>query len=363
MALQNRVTPWGRIVATPERGLLMGNRGCLHDGDRRLVKAWARLPWVTCLLSFNGRHRKVMTPGQYTELFFLDEATALAAGHRPCATCRREAYSLFKEGWVSANSQLAGLIDGSIASVDRLLHAERVDASGRKRTWSANLIDLPDGTIIVLDDDPNPLLVREGRVHPWTPGGYGAPWTLSPRTRVTVLTPPSIVRLVAHGYPVHLHPSVDLDAKPSVQNIEAQRPRTLRHIELRNTTSPRERPVTEPRAPQVEPAQSPTTTLYRLSETPRGSMLYTYFAAILSVTDMDKGAAYPLKRFLGNFSGHEKAGRIEKTPGGYRLTRAGMDYFADRFRPGNPQHVNRSNFEAMAKLIRSGKAPGWVPVD
>ncbi len=96
MPLQNRVTPWGGIVALPERGLFKGNRGCLHGGHRRVAKGWARAPWVTCRLQFGSRHREIMAPGQYRELLFLDEATALAAGHRPCATCRRADYDTFK---------------------------------------------------------------------------------------------------------------------------------------------------------------------------------------------------------------------------------------------------------------------------
>ena len=103
--------------------------------------------------------------------------------------------------------------------------------------------------------------------------------------------------------------------------------------------------------------------LYRLEKTPAGSALYTYFAAILIATGMDKGAAYPLKKFLKNFSGHEQAGRIEKAPDGYRLTRAGRDYFADRFEPGNPQRVMRNEVDAMVRVIRTGGAPGWVAVD
>jgi hypothetical protein len=150
MPLQNRVNPWGEIVATPERGLFMGNRGCLHDGQRRVTKAWARTPWVTCALKFKDRHRTVMSPGQYTELFFLDEATALAAGHRPCATCRRADYDAFKALWLEANPELAARSEGKTTEIDKLLHAERVDAQRNKRTWSARLGDLPDGCMVVL---------------------------------------------------------------------------------------------------------------------------------------------------------------------------------------------------------------------
>ena len=103
--------------------------------------------------------------------------------------------------------------------------------------------------------------------------------------------------------------------------------------------------------------------MYRLEKTPAGRALFTYFAAVLIATEMDEGGVYPLKKFFGNFSGHEQAGRIEKAPGGYRLTRAGRDYFSDRFQPGNPQHVDRREVDAMVRLIRTGQAPGWVPVD
>jgi hypothetical protein len=137
MPLQNRVTPWGEIVALPERDLFMGNRGCLHDGQRHVTKRWERLPWVTCAPVFKDRHRQLMTPGQYTELFFLDGATALAAGHRPCATCRPNAFATFKVYWLAANPDLAATTDGSMEAIDRLLHSERVDAAGRKRTWPA----------------------------------------------------------------------------------------------------------------------------------------------------------------------------------------------------------------------------------
>ena len=143
MPLQNRVNPWGEIVGTPERGLFMGNRGCLHDGERRVTKGWARTPWVTCLLQYKDRHREVMSPGQYTELFFLDEATALAAGHRPCATCRRADYEAFKTFWLEANPELAARSLGKITEIDKLLHAERVDARRNKRMGG-----FPDGSMM-----------------------------------------------------------------------------------------------------------------------------------------------------------------------------------------------------------------------
>jgi hypothetical protein len=207
MPLQNRVTPWGEIVALPGRGLFMGNRGCLHDGQRRVVKQWARNPWVTCALVFKDRHRQLMAPNQYTELFFLDEATALAAGHRPCATCRREAYEKFKAYWLAANPDLAARTDGTIQSIDKVLHAERVDSAGRKTTWSARLGEVPDGTLVVRHGTREPLLVLGGAVYPWTPAGYGLRQSLPADTPVQVLTPRSVVKALARGYRPVLHGS------------------------------------------------------------------------------------------------------------------------------------------------------------
>src|SRR5919204_6549006 len=103
MPRQNRVTPFGEIVATPERGTLMGNRGVLHDGEGRIRRPWQLRRWLVCVLDLKGRKRRVMTPGRYTELFFLDEATALAAGHRPCAECRRARFLAFCSAWGTAN--------------------------------------------------------------------------------------------------------------------------------------------------------------------------------------------------------------------------------------------------------------------
>lgn len=346
MPLQNRVTPWGEIIACPERGLFMGNRGCLHDGDRHVVKPWARLAWVTCLLAFNGRHRALMAPGHYTELFFLDEATALAAGHRPCATCRREDYRRFKDGWLAANPELALRSDGAITAIDRILHAERLDPAGQKRTWQTRLGALPEGTLVVRDGEREPLLVNRGALQPWTPGGYGPGQSASAHTPVWVLTPASVVKAITLGYRPRLHPSAAVSAPTRHETTTVPEPRA---------------PRAAPKAPSAPGASSGR--LYRLERTPAGRALYAYFAAILAVTGMDKGAAYPLRKFLKNFSGHEQAGRIVKAPGGYQLTRSGMDYFADRYRPGNPQSISRGEVDAMVRLIRSGGAAGWVPVD
>ena len=153
MPRQNRVTPWGEIIAVPGRGLFMGNRGCIHGAGGNLTgKRWERKAWVTCLLAFKGRQRQVMAPGKYTELFFLDEATALAAGHRPCATCRRNDYSRFKQLWAEANTGCSGTGDASIKDIDNRLHRERFISGGRQDGWCPSLKDLPDGTFVVLDD-------------------------------------------------------------------------------------------------------------------------------------------------------------------------------------------------------------------
>lgn len=367
MPLQNRVTPWGEVVALPERGLFMGNRGCLHDAQRHVTKRWARIPWVTCALVFKDRHRELMSPGQYTELFFLDEATALAADHRPCATCRRDAYETFKAYWLAANPDLAATTDGGIEAIDRLLHAERVDVAGRKRTWPARLGELPDGAMAVREGAREPLLVLGGAVHPWTPAGYGPRASLPADTPVQVLTPRSVVRVLARGYRPALHPTVNVPvAVPEVpaEVIVQPAPVPDRVVAPVTAAPVPAAPPTAPVGTGARAASGGGERLYRLETTPPpGNPLWTYFAAILIVTGMDRGAVYPLKKFFKNFSTHEQAGRIERAPGGYRLTRAGLKYFADRFEAGSPQRVMCNEVDAMVRLIRTGQAPGWVPIE
>lgn len=147
MPRQNRVTPAGVIVATPERGTLMGNRGLLHDDEGRIVRAWRVKRWIACLLQFKERKRQVMSPGLYTELFFLDEATALAAGHRPYAECRRDRYNAFRDAW-TAGGRGAGEVKAT--EIDSRLHEERLEPGGTKRTFQANLDDVPDGVFVRL---------------------------------------------------------------------------------------------------------------------------------------------------------------------------------------------------------------------
>lgn len=162
MPLQNRVDPWGAIVATDERGTWMGNRGIFHDEDRNVVRP-QRLPrWIICQLDFKGRSRELLSPGKYTELFFLDEATALAAGHRPCFECRREAASRFLGAW----RRRGGRNDATLADVDRELNEQRrMPRSGMregKRAYRAAVDRLPDGVIVELDG--RAWLLHEGNL-------------------------------------------------------------------------------------------------------------------------------------------------------------------------------------------------------
>jgi hypothetical protein len=204
MPRQNRVTPFGAIVATPERGTMMGNRGVLHDAEGLIRRPWQVRRWLICVLVFRGRHRVVMAPNRYTELFFLDEATALAAGHRPCFECRRARFLTFRDTWAGdrdPGSITAGMID------DRL-HAERVGPGRSKRTFTASLDDLPDGVFVTLGGaEDAPLLLLGDALLPWSPGGYHG---RRPRPRgvtATVLTPGSTVAAIRDGYAPQLHPS------------------------------------------------------------------------------------------------------------------------------------------------------------
>jgi hypothetical protein len=261
--LQNRVTPTGEIVCDPGRGLLMGNRGCLHGPDRRLGAArWRSKLWICCVLAWKAVRRDPMPPGRWTALFFLDEATALAAGHRPCAYCRRADFVAFAEGWRAAH----GLAEGSgepqggapvdrsegsgepqggapvdrsegsgepqggapvdrsegsgepqggapvdpgrprASQIDARLHAERVDPRSRRQlTRPAVVGELPDGVMIRHGGTPG-LLAGRGML-PWSFAGYQAPIALPPTTPVELLTPPATVATIAAGYRPLVHPS------------------------------------------------------------------------------------------------------------------------------------------------------------
>ena len=204
MPLQNRVTPFGEIVAIPERGTMMGNRGILHNAQGQVRRRWAGRAWISCVLEFRGRRDPVMAPGHYTRLFFLDEPTALAAGHRPCACCRRADYLAFRTAWAHANAH-PGLGQRPRATeIDRVLHAECLGAGGVKRLHPADLSSLPDGSFVVDDDtgsdgDPEARLVWRGGLWRWSAGGYLPAGRASAR-HVLTLTPPSIVAALTAGY-------------------------------------------------------------------------------------------------------------------------------------------------------------------
>jgi hypothetical protein len=191
MPLQNRVDPWGRLHPVEARGAWMGNRGVLHDASKRIVRPWRLKAWIVCRLEFKGRRRAVFSPGRYSELFFLDEATAFAAGHRPCAECNRARFNELRQAW--APGTRAG-------DIDRALHEERF-----VRTYEAALHDLPDA--VMVERDGSAHLILGGALLPWSFAGYGAPVDSRADTRVSVITPRSMVRAIAHGFKPQIHPS------------------------------------------------------------------------------------------------------------------------------------------------------------
>lgn len=204
MPRSNRVTPEGAIIADPARGLFMGNRGILHDGEGRIVRTHALPAWITCLLHFKDRPPPVplVRPGHYTRLFFLDEAVALAAGHRPCAECRREAYQRFRAAWGQAHGTSAPLAP----EMDRALHEARIlPRRGMKVTFRAGIDSLPDFTF--LRTGAGPAMILGAGLLPWTPAGYGAPLPRPAAGEVEVLTPRPTVALLRAGYRPVLHPS------------------------------------------------------------------------------------------------------------------------------------------------------------
>jgi hypothetical protein len=221
MPRQNRVTPWNEIIATPARGSLMGNRGCLHDQQGRLRRPFQGQRWIICLLSFKGRRRPLMAPGQYTELFFLDEATALAAGHRPCAECQRERFEQFRELWAAANPRLAASSLGvggprpAAPALDAALHADRLTAGGTQRSYTAALAGLPDGAVIRLPGGSAAYLVLGQALLRWTPFGYDLALARPSSARVQVLTPRSVVNTLAAGYAPELHPTAGALLRPT----------------------------------------------------------------------------------------------------------------------------------------------------
>ncbi|HVZ97903.1 MAG TPA: hypothetical protein VG847_13570 [Chitinophagaceae bacterium] len=196
--MQNRVDPMGNIIDTTARGGWMGNRGQLHDDTKTILRPFKLKAWLTCVLQFKSRKRSIMSPGLYTELFFLDEATAFAAGHRPCFECRRQDHYRFKMYWLKGNPEYKFIEDTSINKIDAILHTERINSKGNKVTWLDNIDNLPAGTFIFINSTP--YLIAGNHLYHWTPSGYDNKIALIKNTIVPVLTPRSIVNTFSAGY-------------------------------------------------------------------------------------------------------------------------------------------------------------------
>jgi len=202
MPLQNRVTPFGELIADPARGLFMGNRGGrIHDDTRRLAaRRFVSRQWICCVLDFKGRHRAVWG-GSYTELFFLDEVTALAAGHRPCFECRRADANAFADAWSRARGGRA-----RAPEMDAVLHGERLEGRG-KRIHRCDIAGLPDGAMIAIDGVP--YAARGERLLRWSPAGYADSQERPACGVIEMLTPPSIVAVLCEGYRPRWHESAN----------------------------------------------------------------------------------------------------------------------------------------------------------
>lgn len=204
MPLQNRVTPTGDIVAVAALGLFMGNRGILHDAAQRLGRSrWKHKVWIICRTCFRGRRRAVMAPRRYTELFFLDEAVAIAAGHRPCFECRRQEFYAWQRAWRDGN----GLASSPrAAEMDAALHAARIEpGTRRQKTWQSPAAGLPDGAFVLWEARPH--IIVDGSLRPWLHTGYGAGVPLPAAQALVVLTPRPSVGALCGGYRPVLHPS------------------------------------------------------------------------------------------------------------------------------------------------------------
>jgi len=202
MPRQNRVTPHGELIAVPDRGLFWGNRGPLLNPRGDLTRYSSGRAWAICVLSFKGRRRTQWRPGRLTELYFLDEATGLAAGHRPCGECRYREYQAFKQAFAEA---VTGGRRAGAPEIDQRMHESRLTEPGRRRTYRAPLAELPDGTTI--SGGGTPWLLWRGELLGWTPGGYGERRPVTGAGTVTVITPQVSVAVLAAGYRPVVHPS------------------------------------------------------------------------------------------------------------------------------------------------------------
>ncbi|MDR6566095.1 hypothetical protein [Chitinophaga ginsengisegetis] len=196
--LQNRVNPFGNIIRTEARGLFMGNRGVIHNHDQEIIRPYKIKTWITCVLAFKNRRRPVMAPDRYTELFFMDEATSFAAGHRPCFECRKAEAHQFKSLWLKGNPDKKFNEKTLIKEIDNILHAERIDKHHLKVTFEESPNALPDGTFVSIGEEP--YLLNKGLLYLWSPAGYSTGIPLPGSGKLPVLTPASVVNAFRAGY-------------------------------------------------------------------------------------------------------------------------------------------------------------------
>jgi hypothetical protein len=196
--LQNRVDPFGNLIKTKARGAWMGNRGVIHNADQQIIRPFKLNAWITCQLEFKNRKRVVMTPDRWTELFFMDEATSFAAGHRPCAECRREDFTRFKSFWLLGNPEYEFDLKTPIQKIDQILHKERIGPDKSKIIFEefSNLI--PNGSFVSIDKEAH--LIYNQEIFRWTPFGYEKGIGLPDKSSLNVLTPKSIVNTFRAGY-------------------------------------------------------------------------------------------------------------------------------------------------------------------
>jgi len=205
MPHRNRVDPWGKLIETPARGDWFGNRGCLHDRNGRVTGHKPPVDaWIICVLEFKNRRRKLLQPGRFTELFFLDEATALAAGHRPCGECRYQDLRRFGRAWPGVEPGRYVLA----REIDAVLKSERIGAANESRDrWIDPASPPADGLMFTIPGEPDALLWAGGRLWRWTPSGYAGAIQLGRRRQARLLTPPSTAAAMANGYRVQIHRS------------------------------------------------------------------------------------------------------------------------------------------------------------
>jgi hypothetical protein len=206
MPLQNRVSPFSKIIATPQRGAWTGNRGVIHNGQKEIIRNHAVKYWITCTLEYKGKRRELMAPNRWTELFFLDEATAFAAGHRPCGFCRHSDFKRFKNFWLQANGEEYCLQENiKMDVIDAIIHKERLDENNLQKTFKAVLKTLPDGVFIKRAEKQEACLWHQQRLYEWSFGGYKRLAEFDKNQTVDVLTPASYVEVFRMGYKPEVH--------------------------------------------------------------------------------------------------------------------------------------------------------------